>query len=151
MRSSPRGIRLGPRARRAIRFVARFVNPLTLLVAGRRGMPIVGVLHHVGRRSGRTYSTPLGMRPDGSGFVMPLTFSESAAWYRNVRAAGSARATYRGRTYDLIAPEVVDFAAASPAFPRYERIQFRALGIDQYLRMRVAHAPIAPAGTKEIR
>lgn len=136
-----RGIRLGPRARRAIRFVARFVNPLTLLVAGRRWMPVVGVLHHRGRRSGRAYSTPLGMRMLGDTFVMPLTFSDSAAWYRNVLAAGSCVVTYRGREHTLVAPEVVDYRTAAPAFPRYERLQFRLVGIDQYLRMRLAAAP----------
>jgi len=33
------------------------VNTLVLLVAGRRWMPIVGILHHRGRRSGRMYAS----------------------------------------------------------------------------------------------
>ena len=41
-------INLGPRARRVVRFAARFVNPLVLLAAGRRWMPVVGILHHRG-------------------------------------------------------------------------------------------------------
>src|SRR5947209_14341999 len=99
-----RGLRLGRRTRAAIRFVARFVNPLTLLVAGRRWMPVVGVLRHRGRMSGRIYATPLGMRRLGDGFVVPLTFSESAAWYRNLVAAGRCQVTYLGRTYALTGP-----------------------------------------------
>ncbi len=75
---------LGPRARRLVRFIARFVNPIVMLIAGRRWMPVVGILHHRGRRSGRAYATPLGMRPLGDSFVMPRTFGEDAAWYRNV-------------------------------------------------------------------
>src|SRR5205823_14255345 len=58
-------IDIRPRARRVIRAVARLVNPVVLLVAGRRWMPVVGVMHHRGRRSGRAYATPLGMRPLG--------------------------------------------------------------------------------------
>jgi deazaflavin-dependent oxidoreductase (nitroreductase family) len=131
-----RSIRLGPRTRGVIRFVARFVNPLTLLVAGRRWMPIVGVLHHRGRKSGRVYDTPLGMRQLGDKFVMPLTFSESAAWYLNTRAAGSCQVTYLGRVHTLTEPRVVDYAAAAPAFPRYELLQFRLVGINEYLVMR---------------
>jgi len=131
-----RGLHLGSRSRSAIRFVARFLNPLTLLVAGRRWMPVVGVLRHTGRTSGRTYMTPLGMRRLGDTFVMPLTFGESAGWYRNVKAAGRCEVTYLGRTYALDDPRVVDYAAAAPAFPRYERLQFRALGINEYLVMR---------------
>src|SRR2546421_3904506 len=130
-----RTVQIGPRARRAIRFVAGFVNPLVLLIAGRRWMPIVGILHHRGRRSGRMHATPLGMRPAPGGFVIPLTFSEHAAWYQNVLAAGHAVVTYGGRDHDVGSPEVIDFAAAAPAFPRYERLQFRALGINQFLRL----------------
>jgi deazaflavin-dependent oxidoreductase (nitroreductase family) len=132
---SARGVRLGPRLRAAVRFVARFVNPLTLVVAGRRWMPIVGVLHHRGRATGRMYATPLGMRPHGDTFVMPLTFGEQAAWYRNVVAAGSCAVTYMGRDQRLVAPRVVDYAAAAAAFPRYERLQFRLVGINEYLVM----------------
>src|SRR5947207_2142948 len=82
-------IRLGPRARRLIRAAARVVNPLVLRIAGRRHMPVVGIVHHRGRKTGREYATPLGVRPaPGGGFVMPLTFSEAAHWYQNIRAAG---------------------------------------------------------------
>ncbi|HKW60410.1 MAG TPA: MFS transporter [Candidatus Dormibacteraeota bacterium] len=130
-----RTLHLGPRARRAVRFVARFVNPVVLLVAGRRWMPVVGVLRHRGRRSGRVYASPLGMRPSADGFVIPLTFRESAAWYRNLLAAGSAEVTYAGRRHDVQGPEVIDYGLAAPFFPRYERLQFRALGITQFLRL----------------
>jgi len=138
MSRTPGGIHLGPRTRRVIRSVARLVNPLVLAIAGRRWMPVVGILRHRGRRSGRTYSTPLGMRPLGGAFVMPRTFGENAAWYRNVLAAGRCVVTYRGREYALVDPEVIDYRAAAPAFPRYERLQFRLLGIDEFLRMRRA-------------
>ncbi len=130
---------LGPRTRRVVRFVARFVNPAVMQIAGRRWMPILGILHHRGRRSGRAYATPLGMRPLGDTFVMPRTFGEDAAWYRNVLAAGGCTVTYRGVTYSLVAPEVIDYATAAPAFPRYERLQFRLIGIHEYLRLRIAH------------
>jgi deazaflavin-dependent oxidoreductase (nitroreductase family) len=136
MSSRPRGIRLGPRTRKAVRAAARFVNPVVLFVAGRRWMPVVGVLRHRGRRSFRTYETPLGMRPMGDAFVMPLTFSEHAGWYRNVIAAGWCEVRYMGSTHTVFCPEVIDFTAASAAFPRYERLQFRLIGIDEFLHLR---------------
>ena len=129
---------LGPRTRRVVRSVARFVNPVVLRIAGRRWIPILGILHHRGRRTGRSYATPLGMRPLGNNFIMPRTFGEDAAWYRNVLAAGGCVVTYRGKDYTLVEPEVIDYAAAAPAFPRYERLQFRLIGINEYLRLRVA-------------
>jgi deazaflavin-dependent oxidoreductase (nitroreductase family) len=134
-----RGVRLGSRTRAVIRFVARFVNPLTLLVAGRGWMPVVGILRHKGRRSGRVYPTPLGMRRLGDLFFMPLTFSQNAAWYRNVAAAGTCSVSYLGRAHTLVEPRIVDFTTATPAFPRYELWQFRLVGIDEYLVMRTTN------------
>jgi hypothetical protein len=71
---------------------------------------------------------------------MPRTFSENAAWYLNVKAAGWCVVTYKGRDYTLIDPQVIDYAAAAPAFPGYELLQFRLIGINEYLRMRQAPA-----------
>jgi deazaflavin-dependent oxidoreductase (nitroreductase family) len=129
-------IDLPPFARRLIRVVARPVNPIVLAIAGRRWMPIVGILHHRGRRSGRAYSTPLGIRPLGDGFVMPRTLSEHAAWYQNVLAAGWCVITWRGADHRVFEPRVVDGATAMPAFPRYERFLFRLLGIGEFLLLR---------------
>ena len=139
---------LGPSLRRFIRALARFVNPLTLLIAGRRWMPVVGVIHHRGRKSGRMYATPLGMRPLGDAFVMPRTFGENAAWYLNVKAAGWCVVTYRGREYTLVEPQVIEYSAAAPAFPRYELLQFRLVGINEYLRMRQAPADWSESTTR---
>jgi deazaflavin-dependent oxidoreductase (nitroreductase family) len=136
-----------PRARRLIRLVARLVNPLVLAVAGRRWMPIVGVLHHRGRRSGRAYATPLGMRPLGEGFVIPRTFGEHSAWYHNVRAAGGAVVTWGGADHSLFQPQLVDAATAMPAFPRYERRLLGLLGIDEFVLLHRAPAGWLPSTT----
>lgn len=126
-------IEFSPRARRLIRAAARLVNPPVLVIAGRRWMPIVGVLHHRGRRTGRAYATPLGMRPLGDGFVIPRTFSENAAWYQNVQAAGWCVVTWGGADHAVSEPEVVDAATAKTAFPRYEQRLLRLLGIDEFM------------------
>jgi deazaflavin-dependent oxidoreductase (nitroreductase family) len=148
MNRAARGVNLGPRMRRVVRFLARFINPVTLLIAGRRWMPILGVIHHRGRKSGRMFATPLGMRPLGDSFVMPRTFGDSAAWYLNVEAAGWCVVTYRGHDYTLVEPQVIDYATAAPAFPRYELLQFRLVGINEYLRMRQAPARWSESTTR---
>jgi len=134
-------IRLGPRTRRLIRAVARVVNPLVLRIAGRRHMPILGIVHHRGRKSGRMYATPLGVRPaPGGGFVMPLTFGEASHWYQNIRAARWCVITYRGADHSVTAPIIVDRATAGPAYPRYERLALRLIGIDEFLLLTDAPA-----------
>ena len=130
-------IRLGPRARRLIRAVARIVNPLVLRIAGRRHMPVLGILRHRGRKTGRHYATPLGIRPAAAGgFVMPLTFGEQAGWYRNIVATGWCVITWRGQDHPVSDPVVVDRDTALPAFPRYERLALRAIGINEFLWLR---------------
>src|SRR5215475_14509988 len=115
----PKALGLGPRTRRLIRSVARVVNPLVLRFAGGRHMPVLGVLHHRGRRTGQEYATPLGSRPAaGGGFVIPLTFGEAAGWYRNIRAAGRCVITWRGSDPSRTHPGVLGPAAAAPRFPR---------------------------------
>lgn len=129
-------IRFGPRSRRVIRAVARLVNPLVLRVAGRRHMPILGVVHHRGRATGRRYATPLGVRPvPGGGFVIPLTFSNASHWYQNIRAAGWCVITYQGVDYTVAGPVLTDRAAAGPAYPRYERLALRLIGINEFVRL----------------
>ena len=138
----PNVLRLGPRARRLIRSVARVVNPLVLRFAGGRHMPVLGILHHRGRKTGRLYATPLGIRPAAAGgFVMPLTFGEAAGWYRNVRAAGSAVVTWRGADHPTAGPVIVGEAAALPAFPRYERLSLRLIGVREFVWLRPAAGP----------
>src|ERR1700687_5600332 len=95
---------LGPRARRAVRWVAAFVNPIVLLIAGRRWVPVAGIPRHRGRRSGRMYATPIGMRPLGDGFVIPRTFSDNAAWYLNIKSAGGGAGKDLRPPYQLGGP-----------------------------------------------
>ena len=137
-------IRLGPRARRLIRAAARVVNPLVLRIAGRRHMPIVGVVHHRGRKTGREYATPLGVRAaPGGGFVMPLTFSQASQWYQNILAAGGCVITYRGADHTVAGPAVVDLAPADLAYPRYERLALRLIGVNEFVLL--TDAPVGSA------
>ena len=132
-------IERSPGVRSAVRAVANLVNPLVVLIAGRRWMPIVGILHHVGRRSGKSYSTPLGMRRLGGLLFIPRTFGDNAAWFRNLLAAGSVDVTYLGARQTVGLPEVVTLTRAAAAFPRYERAIFRMLGIGDFLLLRSHH------------
>jgi deazaflavin-dependent oxidoreductase (nitroreductase family) len=124
------------------------VNPLVLRLAGRRHMPVLGILHHRGRKTGRAYATPLGIRPAAAGgFVMPLTFGEAAGWYRNVKAAGPAVITWRGTDHTVADPVIFGEAAALPAFPRYERLSLRLIGVRQFVWLRPAAAAEPESGT----
>ena len=141
-----RGMDTSPGLRRAFRAVANLLNPAVLLMAGRRWMPIVGVIHHRGRRSGRTYFTPVMLRARGGAIFVARTLGDHAAWYRNLETAGSAEVTYLGRRLTVDEPALVSFQDAANAFPRYERLLFRVLGITDFLRLRSGTRPVDTSG-----
>lgn len=122
-----------------LRAGTRRLNPLMLSLAGSRRLPMLAVIHHQGRRSGRSYTLPLAARPTADGFVIPLTFGEQADWFRNVQAAGGCVVRWKGVDYPLIEPEVVDWATVRASFYPVERVLVPVIGIEHFVRLR--HAP----------
>jgi deazaflavin-dependent oxidoreductase (nitroreductase family) len=122
-----RGPRPGP---------ARLFNRLVLRFAGTRFFPLYGVIEHRGRRSGRSFRTPVVVRPTADGFVVPMPWGEHTDWYRNVRAAGGCVIRWKGRDYPVVQPELVDAATLRNAFGAFERAAMSRFGITQSLRLR---------------
>jgi deazaflavin-dependent oxidoreductase (nitroreductase family) len=86
-------------------FTRRFGNPFLGPVAGH--LPWFCILHHVGRRSGRRYRTPLNVFRRGDSWVFALTYGSEVQWLHNVLAAGGCEIESRGRLVRLDSPEVV--------------------------------------------
>lgn len=102
-----------------IRRLTKMANRPMLRIAGTRvGMLYfhLAALHHVGRRSGRTYVTPLSAYRLGDGFVLGVAYPE-VDWCRNVLAAGKCTLTWNGKEYALGRPELVPAAEALKAYP----------------------------------
>lgn len=118
------------------RALANRLNPLILRIAFM--IPFFGVLEHRGRRSGRTYRTPLAAIRDGDGFVLPLAFGEGAGWFRNLSAAGSAQLRWRGRDYELNDPVVIGWEEGSAALNPVQRLFAPAFGARSFVRLRLA-------------
>ena len=126
-----------PRSRPALLGATRLFNPVVLLLAGTRLLPLYGVLQHRGRRSGKTFRTPVVVRRIEDGFIVPMPWGESTDWYRNVRAAGGCVVRWKGRRYPLEQPEVIDDpAAAGASFGGFQRVMMARLGITHSLRLR---------------
>lgn len=114
--------------------ITRISSPITLRLAGSGLIPIWGVLHHRGRKSGKAYATPLAILRTPDGFVLPLPFGEGTDWCRNLRAAGGGVIHWRGADHTVVEPEIMDAAAAMPAFNRVLRPVVRVVGIKKFLR-----------------
>jgi deazaflavin-dependent oxidoreductase (nitroreductase family) len=124
-----------------MRPMTRVLNPLIRKLAGRRHFRMAALLWHVGRRSGRTYRTPVSAGRTGDVVVIALTFGNQSDWSRNVRAAGGCSLRFRGRDYAATQPEFLSLQEAAPlvraAFGPMERAGFRMLGIKQVIRLQV--------------
>jgi deazaflavin-dependent oxidoreductase (nitroreductase family) len=132
----------------ALRMFTRVMRPLALRSAGQKGTA-TSVVRHVGRRSGRTYQTPVTVARHDDSFLIALPYGERTDWLKNVLAAGSATITTDGNSYDVDRPEVIPMAELTGYFrPRDQRMQ-RQFHVDTalQLRQRREDSPLAdPAG-----
>jgi deazaflavin-dependent oxidoreductase (nitroreductase family) len=111
----------------ALRGLTRVTRPLALRSAGKEGSS-TSVVRHVGRRSGRTYETPVIAVKHGDSFLIALPYGHRTDWLKNVLGSGSAAIVTNGRTYEVDRPEVIPMAEATGYFrPREQRMhrQFR--------------------------
>ena len=117
--------------------MTKVLNPLVRLLAGRPHFFMAGLVHHVGRRSGKQFVTPVGARYNEGSIVIPLTFGSRSDWCRNVLANGGCAIRTAGRDYEARDPAVLGRAQARPAvratFNPLERAAFRMLGIRQFM------------------
>lgn len=108
-------------------------------------LPMVGLVHHYGRRSGRTYATPVAIGYTGTAFFIPLTFGSSSDWVRNILASGDASVTWRGREYAVDDPLLVDDVSVpselSGAFNLVLRLMLKAMGTHRFLRLQTTPSP----------
>ena len=87
------------------RFNKHVTNQIVQLWAGR--VPHMAVIEHIGRRSGRTYKTPVMVFRSGQSMSVVLNYGVHSDWVQNVLDAGQASVEHRGRHYRLHSPELV--------------------------------------------
>jgi deazaflavin-dependent oxidoreductase (nitroreductase family) len=120
-------------------FTMRFVNPLTIRVAGH--LPAFGILGYVGRRTGRRYRIPMNVfrTPDG-GWVLALTYGADVDWVKNVLAAGICDLRTRGRDFQLVDPKLVHDPERR-LMPEPVRTFLGLMNVEHFLRLRTAPPP----------
>ena len=65
------------------------------------------LLHHVGRRSGKAYLTPLTAHRSEDTIIVPLPYGTKVDWLRNLQTAGRGVVELDGRRVTVDEPEVV--------------------------------------------
>ncbi len=111
------------------RYTNRFIEPVVARSSG------FAVVHHVGRRSGAAYRTPVNVFDGGDGsLVVALTYGPSADWVQNV-LAGPASLVRRGDEVRVVGVEVVGRDAAWAALPWFVRLALRVLRVRDFARL----------------
>lgn len=118
------------------RFNRAFGNPYQMKRAGTPGA-YASVIRHVGRKTGRSYATPVVPFATDDGFVIALPYGSRADWLKNVLASGSATIVHEGNTYRVDQPELVPTAEAAPYMPAKEQRGLRRFAVDRCLRVRL--------------
>ena len=81
---------------------------------------------HIGRKSGKKYSTPITPFVNGDQFAVILTYGTQADWVQNVLAA-EASLEHRGRIRRMTGVRIVQEDEV-PHLPRRARVVARAAG-----------------------
>ena len=79
----------------------RVINPKAI---GKGDYPVIT---HIGRRSGRSYQTPLDAYPTKTGYVMVVRYGLKSDWVLNVLAAEIVTLRIDGEMLTLSSPRLV--------------------------------------------
>ncbi|NIA25014.1 MAG: nitroreductase family deazaflavin-dependent oxidoreductase [Gammaproteobacteria bacterium] len=119
--------------------LAKFNRHVTNKVVGpiAKVMPLLGVVHHVGRKSGRQYTTPVTAIAHHGEFVIPLTYGRDTDWVKNVVAAGGCHFETRGRIMEMSDPQFLPTGEGLRAMPTLFHLVLARLEVEDFLRLRI--------------
>ena len=123
-----------------IRFRKRWVAAFNLAVTNRitsrfaDRLPGFGILPHVGRKSRRSYRTPVNVFRAPDGFLIAVTYGQGSEWVKNVLAAGGCELETRSVRYQLTLPTIVHDPTRR-RFPIFVGIVLRLIGADDFMQL----------------
>ena len=118
-------------------FNKRFLNRLSIKIAGAAHSPIAAV-EHVGRKSGKRYRTPVMVERLEHGFMFALTYGPEVDWYRNLLAAGKCTLFWNGGKYQLENLQTVSTDSGVRAFPSPANLILKTVHIEHFFKMQIA-------------
>ena len=93
----------------------RVINKIALFFVG---FTAVADLEHVGRRTARTYRTPVRAFRSNDSVVIGLNFGRESDWLKNILAAQRCRMRLGNELMDLADPRVVPIEQGVTLMPR---------------------------------
>ncbi|MFE7223513.1 nitroreductase family deazaflavin-dependent oxidoreductase [Nocardioides sp. NPDC057577] len=123
--------------RRWLWLLKNSLNRVTSRVA-RSGHGPFSLVRHVGRKSGKTYETPIMVARVPEGFIAELTYGEDVNWYRNIVAAGGCELLVDGHWHQVSAIEPYPSEAGRNAFGYPAKLVLQVLRRHEFRLLRTA-------------
>jgi deazaflavin-dependent oxidoreductase (nitroreductase family) len=98
-------------------FNKHVTNKFFLIFAGR--LSPFAIVNHKGRRSGRSYRTPILAFPTEAGYVFALTYGRDVDWVRNLVAADGGTLRRKGKDIPIHRVRVVGYEDVKHLFPSW--------------------------------
>ncbi len=114
-------------------------------------LPPLAIVHHVGRKTGKRYRTPVVAFATASGFVIPMTYGRDVDWGRNLVHAGGGEIVQIGQRHVLRRPRMVDRDTAYPHLPIGIRSALWKANLPGYVLLDTVATPIRSAASKRKR
>ncbi len=118
------------------RHVPAFVKPYNRLVRSFAGRRLYALLRHRGRRSGKTFETPVMAWPTAGGMLVPVSWGTQSDWYRNLMAASGCEVQLRGRWHRCADPVLLPRAEALSYLPAATRALAGLFPVPQFVLLR---------------
>jgi deazaflavin-dependent oxidoreductase (nitroreductase family) len=119
------------------RVLDRTLNLVTIRAA-KAGRGPFSLVKHVGRKTGKTYETPIIVAPVEGGFVVELTYGDDVAWYRNTVAANGCVLVVGGVEHVIDGVEPIPAEQGLAAYPAPQRAILRVLRRRHFARFHEA-------------
>ena len=119
---------------RVLRRLTQATRPLAMRSAGTE-QSSTSVVRHVGRRSGRSYETPVVAVDHDNSFLIALPYGERTDWMKNVLASGTATVVTHGQSHEVDQPQVIPMTDATRFFRSKEQKLHRRFAIDTCLQL----------------
>ena len=121
----------------SIRYFNKYVlNHLTLIFSESKIGPF-SILVHKGRKSGKSYRTPVVATFIVDTIIIPLSYGDQVDWLRNILAAGGCEIVYRNERLIAANPEIVHSYEAIDHLPEKRRRLFERFKLEKFLRMQI--------------
>jgi len=122
-----------PFPKRITGFNRRVANPIISKIAPH--LPLMAVVIHRGRRSGKRYETPVLIFANGKQVMLALTYGTDVDWFKNVRAANGCRLVRRGREREATNPRMLSTDEGMRRMPAPIRLILRLSNVSDFFEL----------------